>query len=251
MNGGADDNQEQQARCIVLRERGASLPPVLAQALNRPDFGTTECDNEFEALARLVEAARTNDNATVLLLVEPNKLGAANELSLLAERYARPATLWIFEDSPTPQVRAATPADRVEWQRSQTTEPPAPKPAAPRPGPPSARGAAVLSPATQTIADDAVSTSKVRIPAAPHLRLAGDGPALGPALSPARQPAVASEVKVRPASQRPVETRQEELSDTVDEGPGISPVPSVKAGHLLSDEELEMLLAPDPDKRHY
>jgi hypothetical protein len=239
MDGGAGSNQGGQARCVVWRAKGTPLPGPLANALTRPDFLVTECDNQFEAVARLCRA-REPGGQTVLLLVEPKVLPAMSDVGDIIDRYAPETTLWVFESQPSPQIRAVTPADRAAWEREVPVAYAVGAETAP-----ARRAGPVLNPATKRIADDAVSTSKVKMPAPPRLRLAGDGP------SPAAQPApahVARELKVQPPTPPQPQAAPRE---TIPEGPGIPPVQSGKAGNLLSDEELEMLLAPDPGKEHY
>jgi hypothetical protein len=238
MDGGAGGNHGGQAKCVVWRAKGSPLPGPLANALTRPDFQVTECDNQFEAVARLCKA-RDPSSQTVLLLVEPKVLPAMSEVGDIIDRYAPDTTLWVFESQPAPQIRAVTPADRAAWER----ETPVAYAAGAETAPPPRRAGPVLNPATKRIADDAVSTSKVKMPAPPRLRLAGEGPAPQPA--PAH---VAKELKVQPPTPpQPQASRPEPMP----EGPGIPPVQSGKPGNLLSDEELEMLLAPDPGKEHY
>jgi hypothetical protein len=239
MNGGAGGKHGGQARCVVWRPRGTPLPGSLTNALTRPDFKVTECDNQYEAFASLCKAGEPGGQ-TVLLLVEPKTLPAMSDVGDAVDRYAPDTTLWVFETMPSPQIRAVTPEDRAAWDRRPPMEK-VPEATARRAGP-------VLSSATKHIADDAVSSTKVKIPHPPRLKLAGE--AVGPnnsgtVVRPLPKASPLAAPQEAPAQARP------EVKGPSAEGPGIMPVPSGKPGNLLSDEELEMLLAPDPGKEHY
>lgn len=271
MDGGADGKHGGAARCVVWRAKGSPLPRDLSNALTRPDFQVAECDNQFEAVARLC-TSREESQQTVLLIVEPKMLPAIPEVGDVIERYAPMTTMWVFESQPQPQIRAVTPMDRAQWEKAN-------KPTAPTPpvNPASVtriqapqRTGPVLKTAVRDIAHDAVTTTRLKMPQAPQapqLRLAGDGLQ---AAAPSAPPEVrvrpvaqsAPEIKVRPvqdAQPKPLKALEPQVRDQAPptpvlsppEGPGIQPVPSVKAGNLLTDEELEMLLAPDDGKGHY
>src|SRR5438046_658151 len=114
MNGGADQLQQgRDAHCIVWRAKGCGLPEPLTAALDRPDVQVTTCDNEFEALARVCGAARSQERAAVLLFVEPAQLTGPGELADLAARLAPAAAMWVYDGASSPQLRALTPADRA------------------------------------------------------------------------------------------------------------------------------------------
>jgi hypothetical protein len=275
MDGGADGKHGGAARCVVWRAKGSPLPRDLSSALKRPDFQVTECDNQFEAVARLC-TSREESGRTVLLVVEPKMLPAMPEVGDVIDRYAPMTTMWVFESQPQPQIRAVTPVDRAQWEKvsKPTTPTPPANPAAVTRIQAPQRTGPVLKTAVRDIAHDAVTTTRLKMPQAPkppQLRLAGDGPqavAAAPAVQPevkVRPVAPAPEVKVRPvpdAQPKPLKPQVRDESDPSSqassqapapkEGPGIQPsVPSVKAGNLLTDEELEMLLAPDDGKGHY
>ncbi len=92
-----------QARCVVWRPRGTALPGSLSNALTRPDFKVTECDNQYEAFASLCKAGEPGGQ-TVLLLVEPKTLPAMSDVGDAVDRYAPDTTLWVFETMPSPQI---------------------------------------------------------------------------------------------------------------------------------------------------
>jgi hypothetical protein len=237
MDGGAGGKHGGQARCVVWRPRGSPLPGPLASALVRPDFQVTECDNQFEAVANLCLRREASQQA-VLLVVEPKMLPTMSEVGEIIDRYAPNTTLWMFENQPAPQIRAVTPADREAWERESPVNQ-----AAGAENVPVQRVGPVLRTAVREIADDALTSTRLKMPQPPRLRLAGEGP-----VSP-RPAAAEPELKVKPA-EPPAPVLKPAVLDAED-GPGISSVQSGKPGHLLSDEELEMLLAPDPDKGNY
>src|SRR5882724_6837762 len=153
MDGEVGGKHGGQARCVVWRPKGSPLPGALANALTRPDFQVTECDNQFEAVARLCRTAEPGSQ-TVLLLVEPRQLPDMSEVGDIVDRYAPLATLWVYENEPIPQIRAITPADRAAWEDPQSVS----KAVGAESAPVMRRVGAVLNPATRRIADDAVST---------------------------------------------------------------------------------------------
>jgi hypothetical protein len=220
------------------------VPQQLSAALDRPDFQVSIFENEFEALARVCTVERSQERAAVLLLVEPAKLRSPAEVAELIERLAPSAALWVFEATATPQLRAATPADRAAWPAAQ----PLPEAVGFGSSTPDSlsrgRSGPRLDPATKRIADDAVSTTKLKLPSAPRLRLAGEGPVPEAVASPAHQ-----ELKVRPTEPQSAQSPQSPAI-TPEAAPDFPAVPSGRSGHLLSDEELAMLLATDPDTGH-
>src|SRR5262245_19836414 len=197
MAGGADGKHGGAAWCVVWRAKGSPLPRDLSTALKRPDFQVTECDNQFEAVARLC-TSREQSSQTVLLLVEPKMLPAIPEVGDVIDRYAPMTTMWVFESQPSPQIRAVTPLDRAQWEKVTTKPAAAPPPQHPQ------RVGPALKASVRDIAQDAVTTTRLKMPQAPQppqLRLAGDGPQPGPAAEPtakAGQPA--AEIKVRPVA---------------------------------------------------
>src|SRR5262245_18222274 len=201
MAGGADGKHGGAAWCVVWRAKGSPLPRDLSTALKRPDFQVTECDNQFEAVARLSHS-REESLQTVLLIVEPKMLPGMPDVGDVIDRYAPMTTVWVFESQPQPQIRAVTPMVRAQWE--QTCKPTAPTPpatpASPAPAP--QRVGPVLKTAVRDIAHDAVTTTRLKMPQAPkppQLRLAGDGPQQ--AAAPAAAPVVQPEMKVRPVGQ--------------------------------------------------
>jgi hypothetical protein len=226
------------ARCVVWRGRGQPVPPGLSDALERTGCIATHADNEFEALAKLATA--THDHINILLVIEPAAQPALAELLDIVERHAPAAVLWAYEGTPTPQIRAIGSVERSAWRTKPSAWPAAPQPSAPpklklqspQPTPAERRGP-VLNPVTPRIADDARTTRQMKI-SKPNLRLIGDN--AGPTPPPS-QPE--PELKAAPASgklpsQEPLEPE----------------TPPARPSHLLTDEELAMLLAIEPTRGH-
>jgi hypothetical protein len=147
--------------------------------------------------------------------------------------------LWAYEGTPTPQIRAVSNIERSAWRAKPATWLAAPEPTAPTlklqptQAPPTERRGPVLNPSTPRIADDARTTRQMKI-SKPNLRLIGDN--AGPSPAP-NQPQ--PELKAAPPSgklpaQEPLEPE----------------TPPARPSHLLTDEELAMLLAIEPTRGH-
>lgn len=160
-------------RCVIWHPRGQAVDPELVGALRAKSIELSHrADNEFAAFASVCSLARSVDaanSATVLLIVEPRQHPAASQLAKLLGRYPVRAAVWVYDQTTTPRLRAASPRDFGE-------------------------GAPAVAP-----------VSKVSAPTLPKLRLASD----------------------EPVAPKPVST-----------------LPS----HLLTDEELALLLATEPKK---
>jgi hypothetical protein len=207
---GVSNNDNQRARCVVWRKRGTLLPDRLTEALARSGCAAVHAESEFEAMVHLCRA-RTGVN--VLLVVEPSAQPAMGELLEVADRYVPEAVLWAYEGSPTPQIRAVDAVERSAW-RSQPRRWPA-------------------QPSRQPA--DKPAPRRDPAPSPPALRLAGDdddGPGIpAPAPLPEVKPAL-------PSNNKPLSGGADQ--DTRPERPA----------HLLTDEELAMLLAIEPREAH-
>src|SRR5262245_26530075 len=114
MNGGAV-KRPARARCVVWHSRHQPPGPALLKALNRPGFRVVKCDNEFAAMAH-VSRPTPDDEASVLLLVEPRSLAALGDVASLLERYAARAAVWVFEVAASPRLRAVSEGEVEMWQ---------------------------------------------------------------------------------------------------------------------------------------
>ncbi len=235
------------AVCVAWHARADGLPQGLAAALSRAGCATQDVDNEFEAVAHVCRVSG-GGQSTVLLLVEPASLrgatGIPGVLGVL-ERAVPGMALWVYEGDSTPQIRAVAPEEREAWRANPQDRlvafavPPLPQPPA---------GVAA------GVQQDAASSRTIRMPgpmgpvephapdrpsdggsSSPRLRLAGD------AAEPAAIPTEPSRREVKPTRQSDNGLRAVNLGE---EAP---PVPSA---NLLTDEELAMLLAIEPEKRH-
>ncbi len=202
------------ARCVLWCASGTKPEPELVDALHRRREVETEVVNSgYEAFAvlcqRAAQAKVTGDHA-VLLLVEPAKLGGAVRVMESAAIYAAASSTWAYDRSSPEKLRGVSIDDVAAIIQ--------PKPAAQAwPGKPTeshteVKVAGVITgprPTPMSTGDSGIiSSAKVSIDP-PQLRLTG-----GDAVPPAQEP---------------------------DE-----PTPP-PASHLLTDEELAMLLASEPD----
>jgi hypothetical protein len=228
--------RERKARCVVWCGRGLAAPARLDEALAGSGCSGVHVDNEFAAMAALC-GGRKRGGATVLLAVEPRTLPSIGEMLEVLERYAPEAPLWAYESSPTERIRAVTAAERQSWRV---------KPqgwledgqSASLHGQPHAEPRITVTPQTlDSMTFEAKATRNVRIPHpstnGPKLKLAGDGPGI---------PA--------PPSVPPLAAHPSKSDNPIGE-PGSEPATTpARAPHLLTDEELAMLLAIDPPKGH-
>jgi hypothetical protein len=154
---------------------------------------------------------RTERNeTTVLLLVEPESLDGLGELLSLRERYAPLGSVWVYEDTASPRLRAARPEELASWKGAGDT--PSSEPLIPE------------------------NTSAPHQP--PGLRLIGEGVLPLPRPEPAGNiPAPEPDVKFRPGS-APGGT-----AGTVPNVPTRTIFPTT-----LTPEELAVLLALEPGK---
>lgn len=196
--------QHPAAYCVLWRSQDSHVPDELSSALAGRSFQIIEALSSFAALAelcfleRILRAAHpfpARRPPVALLIHEPSKLPDKGELVRAVERYATRTHLWLYaEDANTQHLRRVLPEDARAW------DPPAP--------------AVVVAPG-----GTARPSAPPRRAAAPNLRLAGEGPAVG-------------------ALHDPSGTTDSPSADD-------HPAPHVQARALLSPEELELLLADD------
>jgi len=214
---------------VVWCGRGLAAPARLDEALAGSGCVGVHVDNQYAAMAELCKGrglggasggrGGLREPARVLLAVEPSTLASLGELLDVAERYAPEAVLWAYESRPTERIRAVTAEERSSW-RSQpkgwfSESNPVPEP--------------------HPITANAFSTHNVKLakPTRPNLKLAGDGPGI---------PAVqAPGVRCDPPEQSYNSSPEHGLGEET---------PPARSSHLLTDEELAMLLAIEPKKGH-
>lgn len=246
-------------RCVLWHPRDERPDADLIGALTRKGFGIQAASDGFGALARLcapVAGTRSVPRApAILLFQDPARLGpgAIAQTLAAAELYAPRATAWLFERasaSTKAVLRAVTPEDRAAWLAALPAKPPtvvapAATPAAtPPPRPnivtrPDALARLGSSPApkpTTTFARTTFSPAR--------LRLAGEGP-LGPS-EPETPSTPAPQADPPPASENPPASP----TGAFLAGAAAMSGASVPTSHLLTDEELAMLLAHDPSTSH-
>jgi hypothetical protein len=232
---GATENSGR-ARCVVWRRRGTIVPDRLTDALSRSGCAAVHAESEFEAMVHLCRGGGNQVN--VLLVVEPQAQAAVGEVIDIVERYVPDAVLWAYEGVPTPQIRAVSGVERVAWRGQPKGWLNGAANGAAPPAKAEKRGPALTS-ATKQIADEAAHTRQVKL-SKPNLRLTGEGPAPreGATEVPSSKPPQA-ELKVAPASNN-IPQNGAQGQETQPERPS----------HLLTDEELAMLLAIEPGKGH-
>lgn len=220
MPGGATTTSAGKARCVVWHPRDRPPRPELVVALTRPGFRMFRCDNSFSAFAhacaRTGPAAAAEDESTIMLLVEPTELEDASGFVEALSRYAS-SSIWVYESAGSPRLRGATRADLERW-RVEAEKPAEPKLPAPSDG--------------------------------PRLRLSGEG-ALPPQRTACDEPETPSpvpDVKFRNVASSPAVARPEEAS-SAPAAPVVQNAPARPVQTLLTDEELAMLLAFEPEKR--
>jgi hypothetical protein len=112
------------ARCVLLSPPRTVPERELLDALNRPDLAMVRTDNVYVALAELCAAARREveclkagrrGEGLILLLAYPSKLTDPAALVRTAERYAPHASVWLFDPSSTPRLRAVRVDDVEGW----------------------------------------------------------------------------------------------------------------------------------------
>lgn len=203
------------ARCVLWCAPGTSPEPELLDALRRRREVETEVVNSgYEAFAllctRAAQAKSTGDHA-VLLLVDPAKLGGAVRVMESAAIYAASASTWAFDRASQEKLRGVTLDDIAALGNGQST--PA-WPGKPTESHTEVKVAGVINgpqaAASQIGESNIVASARVPINP-PTLRLTGSDPIAPP-----------------PASATPEQ-------------------PPTPASHLLTDEELAMLLASEPD----
>lgn len=115
------------ARCVLLTPAKTSPDRELLEALNRPDLALISTDNVYLALAELCSAARRDveslkagkkGEGLILLLSHPMRLADPAAVVHTAERYAPHASVWLFDPSSTPRLRAVTIEDLTAWTKA-------------------------------------------------------------------------------------------------------------------------------------
>jgi hypothetical protein len=120
------------ARCVLLHPPRETPDGELLDALKRPDLAILSTDNVYVALAELCTAARQDADAMrsghkasglILLLAHPLRLTDPALLVHTVERYAPHASVWMFDASSVPRLRAAKAEDVESWASAQTPRP--------------------------------------------------------------------------------------------------------------------------------
>jgi hypothetical protein len=130
--GAASRAPARQVACVIWHKAAAKLRPELLAALNRPGFSLQITDHPIDAVASVLSvsaaAVRAGERKglVVLVLVEPESLPDALEVSQAMYRYAPAAVLWLFDPAGSPQLRAVRSTDIERW-RAAVAETPVPE----------------------------------------------------------------------------------------------------------------------------
>jgi hypothetical protein len=222
-------------RCILWHPRSSVLHHALIAALDRPAIQWKAWDSDLLALAELFRPSTAADDLTlqarakVLLLVEPTRLPGLLAVLDALERFRPDSLLWVFEGGDSPKLSSMSLLDvRRRFGSAAASVAPPTKPAAP-----------AVSPSFQIV-------TRVL------------GPIVPKPVAPAAKPAATKSAAPRPASPPPLRLAGEgTLPSLPSDDPeplsaaprGDSPPPPDRAAStLLSEEEIEMLLADPPPK---
>ncbi|MCA9310750.1 MAG: hypothetical protein KDA21_06060 [Phycisphaerales bacterium] len=108
----------QNTPCMLLHEKcGEGRPPVphaLISSLQRKKLALSHCHCPWDAMARVMVRQRDvtqgrEQDAMILLIVEPERIPHAWDLAEAALRYAPFVICWIFEAEHTPRLRPYEP----------------------------------------------------------------------------------------------------------------------------------------------
>lgn len=210
---GSGSGSSRRARCVLWCPPDSESQTGLVDALQRhPEFDIEVVHSGYDAFALLCQraaAAKATGDSPILVLVDPPKLTGAVRVMESAAIYAAASATWAFDGSTPPRFRGIT----LEEVAALTH----PKPAQPWPGKPTEShteikvAGAITGPRPMPVtgADPGiVFSAKVPIDP-PQLRLTGSDPVGPPSEGAKAQPQTTS--------------------------------------HLLTDEELAMLLSSEPE----
>lgn len=111
------------ARCVLLHEPEARAPEPLLSALVRRNIEVSACTSPHRAMAMLCALAGRDDDAPlILLLVNGESIRLAAALVDAVEMYVPIATIWVFEDHGTAQLRAVERSDLERWSRRRVPQ---------------------------------------------------------------------------------------------------------------------------------
>ncbi len=119
--------------CVLWHPPGRSVDPELAGVLGRwQGLLVTECSSAPAAIAHLACLERSmrkeQREATVLLLIEPEKLCGVCDVLCVLDKFSPTTRAWCYESGSPEMLRAITPVDvarftRVSLQRQQARRP--------------------------------------------------------------------------------------------------------------------------------
>lgn len=218
IDGSAGGAGVREAHCVLWHAQ--DLPPSseLRSALDRRGMIVHRHDQRAVAFAEVCRLRGTRDGAgrkaTILILVEPDRLNGPDAMLDVVARYSPSTACWLYRENANPQLRAVNDEDLLHFQAQRP-------PVQPR------VAASIKSPSIWAEAKTARRATAQHQPVpsvivGPRLKLAGSE--LTPA-TPGKPPAPKPETTVesKPSATTP-------------------PTPAAEVRQLLSEEELAMLL---------
>jgi len=219
-------------RCIIWHSSSTEPDPDLIAALVSRRMHVVACSNAFDALAHVCAAARHSGShgaraatpATILVLSDPGELPGVVNVVTLTGRYAARAACWTFEASGSRRLRPIEREDVEQWQRGERA----------------ASGSNGLS-------LDRPLDGSIGFEREPAARQSGRGESVASAESSGDSSSTSQSPRLRLAGEGPISLSEKDLEPVAkDNFHHTGKVGGIR--QHLSDEELKMLLAIDPER---
>lgn len=197
---------------------GVEVPAKLIAALTNAKMRVNRVGDPFLALAQLCMAQKRGDPAAPrpaakLVILYPEMLTDLAEFCAAADIYAPGVPRWQYGPATNPELRAIVDSDVTKWSPNSPEPAVVIKTEVVRAAERTIRAAAPHHPTSRTM------------PGSPQLRLAGEGPSLPPLDNPSESADV-----------------QELAGQGAGQGSGDDARSGASGSHLITDEELRMLL---------
>lgn len=242
-------------RCILWHAKGSILPGPLVAALDRPTVQWKAWDSDLLTLAEVfrpdalppgaADQFTTDARAKVVVLVDPLRLPGLGAVLETLERHRPGTTVWVYEGSGggggSPRLQGVALATvRERFVRPGAGALPGQLASVPQPQP----WPQVVTKPLGRIVPKPLSPADAFEPGGPGGPVVPEGP-VGTGRNGAAPPLrLVDDVRIEVAPARAADQRSDgEFSGMDDSGP----TPDHAAGTLLTGEELEMLLAEDPE----
>lgn len=223
------DGPRREAHCVLWHAPDRAPSAELLAVLDRRGLTVRRHTERTLALAEVCAYRLTPGAAaspSILVFVEPERLLRPDEMKQVLERYAPATACWVYRESGTPQLRALEEQDLARWRARRAL--PEPRVAA------SIKSSSVWAEAK--IARHAPSPMPPMAPVivGPRLKLTGAGAV--PVLTPSSSPR--GDDTGMPGPAQP----EDGAMAAVAEGK-----PATDIRHLLSEDEVAMLLSAEAD----